>query len=209
MLAPPSSHAFLSYVTGESTSERSCLSQIFTYVFLQIGWTTLLGWQATVASSAYLGATLIQGLVVLNNPAYTIELWHGTLIIWAIVLLAVFFNTIIVRLLPQIEGLILILHVLGLFAILIPLVYMAPHDKAEHVFTTFLNEGMWPSEGIAFFLGLLFMVFSFLGMLKCLSQSYGETSQLNDSPGTDGVVHVCSTNFHFWIHHCLTEVQDV
>jgi len=109
---------------------------------------------------------MIQGVVALNLPDYTIQSWQGTLILWAIVVFAVFFNTIIVRLLPQIEGLILILHILGLFAILIPLVYIAPHDSAENVFATFLNQGNWPSEGIAFFLGLLFMVFSFLGMLN-------------------------------------------
>ena len=106
---------------------------------------------------------MIQGLIALNFPTYDFQLWHGTLLLWAVVLIAVLFNTIIVRALPQIEGLILILHVLGFFAVLIPLVYITPHETAEHVFTTFLNEGNWPSQGISFIIGHLGMVFAFLG----------------------------------------------
>lgn len=40
---------------------------------------------------------------------------------------------------------------------------MAPHDSAANVFTVFLNEGGWPTQGLAFFVGLLGTVFSFLG----------------------------------------------
>ena len=65
--------------------------------------------------------------------------------------------------LPKIEGLILIIHVLGFFAILIPLVYMAPRSTAEEVFTTFLNQGLWPTEGLSFFVGIIGMVSAFLG----------------------------------------------
>ena len=77
--------------------------------------------------------------------------------------MAVFINTVVSSLLPKIEGLILVLHVLGFFAVLIPLVYMAPHGSASDVFTLFLNEGGWSTQGLSFFVGILGNVFSFLG----------------------------------------------
>ncbi|KAI9881205.1 MAG: hypothetical protein M1830_007183 [Pleopsidium flavum] len=144
MLAPPSSRKFLSYITG---------------------WLTVCGWQALVASGGYLSGTLIQGLIVMNYPTYTFERWHGTLLFWACIFLAVIINTVISSILPKLEGLILVLHILGFFAILIPLVYMAPHGSASDVFTVFLNEGGWPTQGLSFFIGLIGNVFSMLAKL--------------------------------------------
>lgn len=57
----------------------------------------------------------------------------------------------------------LILHVLGFFAILIPLVYLAPHTDSNTVFTVFLNEGGWKTQGLSFMIGLIGPVFNFLG----------------------------------------------
>jgi hypothetical protein len=59
---------------------------------------------------------------------------------------------------------ILCLHILGFFAILIPLVYLAPHGTAKDVFATFINGGGWSTNGVSFFVGLITSVFSFLGM---------------------------------------------
>lgn len=128
-----------------------------------LGWLTVAGWQALVASGGYLCGTLIQGLIVLNHPEYVFERWHGTMLFWAVLLVAIFVNTVVSSMLPKIEGLILILHVLGFFAVLIPLVYMAPHGSASDIFTLFLNEGGWSTQGLSFFVGLLGSAFSFLG----------------------------------------------
>ena len=164
MLAPRSSRKFLSYLTGKpipalrnTEVSRGLLAQ---------GWLTVTGWQALVASGGYLGGTVIQGLIVLNNPDYNFQRWHGTLLFWAIVSFALFLNTVTSRLLPKVEGLILCLHLLGFFAIFIPLVYMAPHGRAVDVFTVFLNEGGWPTQGLSFFVGLIGNVFAFLGKFK-------------------------------------------
>lgn len=53
------------------------------------GWISVLAWIAATATPSFLGATLIQGLFVLNNPDYVFERWHGTLLYFAIILLAV------------------------------------------------------------------------------------------------------------------------
>lgn len=67
-------------------------------------------------------------MIALNHPEYDLKQWHGTLLFWAVILTAVFVNTIISSMIPKLESLILIIHVLGFFAVLIPLVYMAPHS---------------------------------------------------------------------------------
>ncbi|MCJ1361288.1 hypothetical protein MMC16_000386 [Acarospora aff. strigata] len=142
MLAPRSCAKFLSYITG---------------------WLTVGGWQAAVASGGFLTGTLIQGLIALTVPSYNPKSWHGTLLFWAVIFFAVFINTIVSSLLPKFEGLILILHIIGFFAILIPLVYLGPHGSADEVFTTFLNGGGWPTQGLSFFVGLIGNVFAFVG----------------------------------------------
>ncbi|KAI9641950.1 hypothetical protein NHQ30_009819 [Ciborinia camelliae] len=144
MLAPPSCSKFLSYLTG---------------------WLTVTGWQGVVASGGYLTGTLVQGLIVLTVPTYSVSetAWQGTLLYWAAIFFAVFINTVVSSLLPKFEGLILVLHILGFFAILIPLVILAPHDTAADVFTTWLNGGNWPTQGVSFFIGLVGNVFAFIG----------------------------------------------
>ena len=129
-----------------------------------VGWLTLTGWQALAASGGYLCGTLIQGLIELNYPAYVPQNWHGTALYWAAVMFAVLVNTVISSVLPQMEGLILAIHILGFFAILIPLVYLAPHGSPSEVFTLFLNSGNWSSQGLSFFVGLTGIAFSLLGI---------------------------------------------
>ena len=90
------------------------------------------------------------------------------LLMWASLVVAVFLNTVVSNFLPKIEGFILIFHVVGFFAILIPLTYLAPpssHGTAADVFTKFLNNGGWATQGLSFWVGISSTVFLFLGML--------------------------------------------
>lgn len=112
----------------------------------------------------FLAAGLVQGVAVMSNPSYEPKPWQATLLLWAAIAFAVFFNTIISAALPKVEGFILIVHILGLFAILVPLVYLSPHRSAQQVFTVFLNEGGWPTQGLSFMLGMIACVFNFIGM---------------------------------------------
>ncbi|MCJ1426816.1 hypothetical protein MMC29_004719, partial [Sticta canariensis] len=142
ILSPPSCSKFLSYLTG---------------------WMTVISWQAALASSAFLGGTMIQGLLVLNYEGYNFKKWHGTLLLYAIIALSLFVNTYFARLLPKIESMVLFVHVVGFFCILIPLVYLAPHGSPKDVFATFNNGGGWGTEGLSFFIGLSTSMFAFIG----------------------------------------------
>ena len=124
---------------------------------------TVIGWQATLASGSFLAGTMIQGLLVLNYPSYGFQRWHGTLLFYAVLLITLFVNTYLARQLPNIESMVLIIHVMGFFAILVPLLYLAPHSTAKEVFATFSDSGEWGSNGLSFFIGLSTSMFAFLG----------------------------------------------
>lgn len=58
------------------------------------------------------------------------------------------------------------LHMLGFFAILLPLIILGDHGEPSEVFGTFTNDGGWPTEGLSFLVGLVSPVFAFTGMLS-------------------------------------------
>lgn len=107
---------------------------------------------------------MIQGLLVLNHPGYAYHRWHGTLLFYAIFTLSLFINTYLARLLPQFEASVLLIHILGFFCILIPLVHLAPHGSSADVFRVFADGGGWRSDGLSFFIGLSTSQFAFLGV---------------------------------------------
>ncbi|KAK4976937.1 hypothetical protein LTR42_002983 [Elasticomyces elasticus] len=86
-----------------------------------VGWLGVLGWQVGVAFSGFLVGTQIQGLLALNYEWYIYERWHGTLLILAMLLFSVLFNTLLAHQLPLLEYIVLAIHLLGFLCILIPL----------------------------------------------------------------------------------------
>jgi len=78
-------------------------------------------------------------------------------------LVCVIINVAAGSLLPRFEGGVLVLHIFGFFAILIPLLVLGPHGDAREVFTTFLNLGGWNTQGLSFCIGLMGSVTAFVG----------------------------------------------
>lgn len=105
---------------------------------------------------ANLQADVIEGLVSLNNPGFVWKSWHSTLLVIAVIAFSAIFNTILASRLPSIEAVLLILHIAGLFAIVIPLWVMSPRADPHDVIFGFANEGGW-SKGISAMIGLPFM----------------------------------------------------
>lgn len=127
------------------------------------GWITVVGWVAGFAAGAFFVSSLIQALMVLNNPDYDPTGWQGTLIFWAVILVCALINTVLGKVLPAIEIGILILHTVGFFAIIVPLLYLAPKTTGQEVFTTFQNLGGWSSIVLSFFVGLNGNAVAFVG----------------------------------------------
>lgn len=123
----------------------------------------MLGWQVGLTSLAFLAGTMIQGLLVLTNPQYAFERWHGTLLVIAITAFCMMFNTVLAKRLPMVEGLVLCIHILGFAGVLVPLWALAPLNSPSRVFTEFLNLGGWDTTGLSFFVGLLAPIYTLIG----------------------------------------------
>lgn len=128
-----------------------------------LGWLCVLGWQTGAANTAFLAGTQIQGLIALNKPDYTFEAWHGTLLVFAVSAFNVVFNTFLAKKLPLIEGIVLVVHIFGFFAILVVLWVMGPKGDTHAVFTTFNDYGGWNNNGAATLSGLVAVVLPLLG----------------------------------------------
>ncbi|KAI9803960.1 MAG: hypothetical protein M1833_000241 [Piccolia ochrophora] len=133
------------------------------FLSYMVGWVSMLGWQTGTASAAFLAGTIIQGLLALNKDTYVPERWHGTLFVIALSGFAIFFNTYGASRLPTLEGLVLILHIFGFVAILVPLWVLATPNTPTQVFTEFVNGGGWSSVGAACVVGQISPVYAFVG----------------------------------------------
>ena len=125
---------------------------------------TIFFWQTNVASVAFVAGTTVQGFLVLNYPDYELQRWHGVLLFYGVVAVALFINTYLARQLPRIEALILFIHIFGFFAVLIPWVYLAPKASVSDVFASFSFESGWSSHGLSFLIGLSPSAYSFIGV---------------------------------------------
>ncbi|KAH7030603.1 amino acid/polyamine transporter I [Microdochium trichocladiopsis] len=129
-----------------------------------MGWLAVLGWQALAASTSFVAGTQIQGLLILAYPdTYGPEPYHGTLLSMALAAFSVFFNTVLSRKLPLIEGIVLIIHIFAFIGILVTLWVLAPLGDASVVFTEFTDGGGWGSAGASTIVGLLAGALPLLG----------------------------------------------
>lgn len=176
MLAPKGYKRFASYITGmpftDTDPPNKRLHFTFPFEFCSLyysradtcsGWLSSIAWIAVLAWGSIFVGTMIQGLIILNHPDYVSHNWHGMLICWAVIAVAVFINTVVSGLLPMIEGLILIFHVLGFVGVVVPLVYLSPHGSTASVFQTSLNKGGWPTQGLSYCVGFIGNVATFAG----------------------------------------------
>ncbi|KAF1995268.1 amino acid transporter [Amniculicola lignicola CBS 123094] len=162
LLAPRSSKKFFSYITG---------------------WLTVIGWVAALTAVCGFVSDLTLALVVDNHVDFHRSGWHGTLLLWASLLLCVVINIFISGALPSIEVVVLIIHILGFFGILIPLVYLSPtHNSVKTVFTAFNNRNGWDSKGLVFFIGLQGSALAFVGTDSAVHMSEEVKNASRDVP---------------------------
>lgn len=125
---------------------------------------SVIAWQALMASAAYLSATSLQGLAINSHPNYTPERWHGTLLVFALMAVCFICNTFLSKRLPQVEAVILFLHITLFIVVISILTAMSPtKSRNADVWALFLNAGGYDSKGLSFFVGLITPVFAFSG----------------------------------------------
>ncbi|KAK6080071.1 amino acid permease [Seiridium cupressi] len=126
------------------------------------GWISIGGQVVLTASAAFAAALQIQGLAVLNNGNYAPERYQATLIFWLILIYSALMNIWGHKLLPTVNLLSAVLHVLGFLAILITLAVMAHKNDSSFVFVDFMNSSGWSNDGVSWLVGLLSAVYPFL-----------------------------------------------
>ncbi|KAF2279837.1 amino acid transporter [Westerdykella ornata] len=137
------------------------LSNFLSYT---VGWVTVIAWQAACASVTWINTLLILVVAGINYPQYNMQMWNAVLTFWALVVLSVFVNTYLGRAFPSIEAMVLILHIVGFFAILIVLLYLAPKNPSEAVFNSFFNGGGFSSTAQSVIIGSVTIMYSFNGV---------------------------------------------
>ena len=114
------------------------------------------GWQGMAASTPYLAGEMIDTLVQFNHDSYVPQRWHGTLMYWAVVLIATTTCLIGNKVLPLIENLSLILHVVLFVVLLVVICAVSPGSQtAGFVFTEFINSSGWSNNGVSWSIGML------------------------------------------------------
>ena len=81
----------------------------------------MLGWQVGLTGGSLIASQQFEALIVLANPDYVIKGWHGSLLTIAVTMFAIVCNTVLIRKLPLLEGIVMVLHVFGFFAVLVAL----------------------------------------------------------------------------------------
>jgi hypothetical protein len=116
---------------------------------------------------------MLIGLLSINYPeTYVPQPWHGTVFVIGNACTAFFFNTFLAQKLPIIEGVILIIHVFGFFAVLIPLWVLAPIQSASRVFLSIEDRGGWRNSGLSCLVGLVAPVYALIGQYLKINKGY-------------------------------------
>lgn len=131
-----------------------------------------LGWLASFASSCFVCATLIEICAEVISPDFGFTNWQYTLIMLALIVITIGFNTVGAGSLPMLETASLFAHILGFFIIMIICWAMCrPLNSGEEVFTEFVNSGGWSNMGTA-----------------CL---ISQVTVMYCNLGSDSIVHIC------------------
>lgn len=127
------------------------------------GWMSTLGWLASTAGSTQALAFQIEAMVQVYKPDFFCTGWQTTLIMWAFNIITIGFNTWGSSFMPALEIGSLIMHAVGFFIVLIPILVLTPKNSAEEVFTHWENNSGWGSMGTAFMLSQITILYCSLG----------------------------------------------
>jgi len=76
---------------------------------------------------------------------------------------AIVVNTVLVRKLPLLEGMIVMLHIFAFLAVIVVLWVMGPRGSARETFTVLSSSGGWHNVGLTCLIGLCSPMVSLVG----------------------------------------------
>lgn len=116
-----------------------------------VGWLGVLGWQSFLTAVCFATGTVIQGLMVLHNSAYTAPAWQGVLLTIAVVAISYFTNVLLLRRLPYLEAVVLFLRFVTLIFLYASLASLP--RASTHAVVTELGTGGWSNPVMNFLVG--------------------------------------------------------
>jgi choline transport protein len=122
-----------------------------------------MGWLTGAASGYYIMSTLLEAIIEAHLPDFAFSNGAATGVMMAFVIITVLFNTFGARLLPFIENVSLVGHILGWLVTVILLWAMAPRNSASDVFDHVINSGGWSNTGLSFLVGTVSILYCQLG----------------------------------------------
>jgi amino acid transporter len=131
-------------------------------------------WQVENASTLFFTGSVIQGLLVVNHPnTYNPQNYQGTLLAFAMALIAYIANIWGASWWPKIQNGLVVAHIIGFLAVIIVLWVAGPNQSAKAVFTEFTNEGGWSTIGLSIMVGQISASWAFLGEFLPNAGTYG------------------------------------
>ena len=145
------------------------------------GWITCFAWISTLAGVANTTAFMLQSLVAANHPDYEPQAWHVTLLIFALLIVGGLMNMYIWFLIPWLETLAGLLHIVLFVIFVVVLVTLAPRHSAEFVFTKSVSSSGWSNQFISFNMGLMTPTWGFVGKSRTRARPLRLMSMINHS----------------------------
>ncbi|KAM0542654.1 hypothetical protein ACHAPJ_012686 [Fusarium lateritium] len=127
------------------------------------GWMTTLGWLASFASSCYTIAFQVQACINVTMPDFAFTTWQIALIMWAVIIITIAFNTWGTAFFPQLETASLIGHLLGFFVVMISLWVLCDKNSADDVFLQFTDQSGWNNMGFAYISSQIYVLWCCFG----------------------------------------------
>jgi choline transport protein len=157
------------------------------------GWMSTLGWLASLTSSVFVCATLIEVCAEVIDANFSFTNWQFTLLMLALLLITIGFNTVGASGLPALETASLFGHGAGFVIVVVVIWVMCPRNTPEVVFTSFIDSGDWGNIGVACMISQVTVMYCNLG--------------------SDSIVHICKSRDPHHSHHYANwaiaeEVED-
>lgn len=126
------------------------------------GWTTWLGYLATLATIVNGIGFAIGALIHTFDETYVVGGWRSVLYVMAVMLIYTILNTWTFKLVPVMELILGVVNIATFFLVMVAVWVLAPRNSPE-VFTTFAKFSGYESDFVSWSVGMLPQIYMFIG----------------------------------------------
>lgn len=148
-LAPPKSRRFITWMQG---------------------WLTWFSWISLLAGVVNVGTYQVTTLAA-TQYGYTAQNWHTVLIMYAMLIAMGFVNMFAFWVIPWLELVAGVLHVLLWVIFVVVLLTLAPKHSKDWVFFSDSQMSGWTNSYVSFNLGMVLVTWGFVGLYMRMSRS--------------------------------------